>query len=492
MRVHFLLFLFITLSADLVLSQGEKPQTAIQTAIDAFSSDNYMRNAAVSVLIKDLNTKEVLGEYNPNMSLCPASTMKIATTGASIGTFGTQKRFHTELQYDGFIDSTGVLWGNVYIKGNGDPSLGSKWFGEFNADFLDQWVKALKDSGVKEVKGAIIGDASYFGDNPTPTNWVWGDMGNYYGAPANGLTIYDNLCELHFGSGENAGDSTYIHCTTPYVPEMRIINYVTAYNGTKDNAYIYGVPNDPIRIAEGNIPKDEEDFIVKASIPEPALVAANDLRQHLIENGIYVVGMATTHRRLFIDFFPLMNERKTIHTLYGARVITLSQMINRHSVNLFAEHLFRQMGKYKYGSASNYNSSVAVTNYWKSKGMNTTGMYVDDGSGLSRANAVSAYHLCKMLEIISGSNYTDSFNSTLSVAGKSGTLYSIGRGSNASGNLMGKSGTMNRIKSYTGYVTSKSGRKLVFAIISNNHNCTSYQVMKLMEKVMVAAANYSG
>lgn len=492
MRYFFLLCLGVFIANFYANSQDEKPKTSIQTAIDEFAETSYMRNAALSIYVKDLNTKEVLGELNPNMSLSPASTMKIASTGAAIGTFGTQKRFSTVLQYDGYIDSTGVLWGNVFIKGKGDPSLGSKWFGNFNSDFLDQWVKAIQDSGIREIKGAIIGDASYFGYNPTPTNWVWGDMGNYYGAPANGLTIYDNLCELHFSSGENQGDSTYIHCVTPYVPEMRILNHVTAYNGKKDNAYIYGAPNDPVRFAEGSIPKNEEDFVVKASIPEPALVASNDLRQHLMENGIKVQGMATTQRRIFLDFFPLLGERKTIHTLYGARVITLSKMINRHSVNLFAEHLFRQLGVYKYGSASNYNSSVAVTNYWKSKGMNTTGFYVDDGSGLSRANAVSAYHLCKMLEIMSGGNYADSFKSTLSVAGKSGTLYSIGKGSNAVGNLMGKSGTMNRIKSYTGYVTSKSGRKLVFAIISNNHNCTSYQIKNLMNKVMIATANYSG
>ena len=115
---------------------------------------------------------------------------------------------------------------------------------------------------------------------------------------------------------------------------------------------------------------------------------------------------------------------------------------------------------------------------------------MSDGSGLSRSNAVSAKFLTDLLAYMHKSSNGEEFKASLAVAGKSGTMYSIGKGTTAAGIVYGKSGTMNRIKSYAGYVDSKSGKKLAYAMIINNHSCSSSQIKKYFETLMIKMANY--
>ena len=484
---------FLCLITWTSIAQEEKPNNTLQMFLERWKEDVIFRNAGISVYVYDLNRHSAVAYESPRLSLVPASTMKVVTTASALEILGSGYRFKTRIQYTGEIDSNGVLNGNIYIKGGGDPSLGSGYYKSYNADYLEKWVKAVKDAGIKSINGQIIADASIFGENTIPAHWSWGDIGNYYGAPACGLTIHDNKTVLQFRSGPNAGDSTWVDCMVPYVPEMRVYNKVRAANTKSDNAYIYGGLYDPVRIAEGTIPKGEEVFEVKASIPDPPYLAALELESALNEAGVEAKYACSTVRRLrFMNAYRDTLERQTLHTLNGASVGNLCYWTNHVSVNLFAEHLLKGVGVRKAGDGSTYSSTRAIQKYWSGRGVDMTGFYMTDGSGLSRGNAISARHLVFILKHMSGSKYADTFKKSLSVAGKSGTLRRIGRGTKAANNLMGKSGSMTRVRSYCGYVTSASGRQLAFAIIVNNYNGTSSQIRDRLNKLMVAMANFSG
>jgi D-alanyl-D-alanine carboxypeptidase/D-alanyl-D-alanine-endopeptidase (penicillin-binding protein 4) len=128
-------------------------------------------------------------------------------------------------------------------------------------------------------------------------------------------------------------------------------------------------------------------------------------------------------------------------------------------------------------------------NYWSGK-INTTGLYISDGSGLSRNNAISASHFCNMLNFMSKSKSFQSFYETLPVAGQSGTLSSICKNQAADGRMHAKSGTMKRIKSYAGYINTKSGKQVSFALIINNFNSSSEYAVSQMEMVFNAIAQF--
>ena len=483
------LILFIGLTVQ-VISQNKT--NSIDAAINSLVKDLALINASISFVVKDLDSSVIISEYNPNLSLPSASTMKVVSSAAALDILGSFNKFETKIMYDGFIDSNNVLHGNIYIKGGGDPTLGSKYFKEKHGLFLSRWVDAIEKLGIDSIAGSIIGDASCFSDEYVAPTWSWGDIGNYYGAGVSGLSIYDNTVKFEFSSGPLARDSTFINCVYPYTPDLIIDNRVKASNTKKDLAYIYGGPNNPIRTIKGTIPKGQTEYVVKGAIHEPAYVTAFELESALWEYGIGVGGNATTIRRMRSSGNYFESERKAIFTTKSPTVGQIVYWTNLISNNLYAEHLLKHIGLKKYDDGSVFSSTLAVTKYWSSKGIDMTGFYMNDGSGLSRSNAITASQLVGVLEYMkSKSKYSKSFLSSLPVAGKTGTLRSVGKKTKIAGNLKAKSGTMTRIKSYAGYVKSASGRNLAFAIVVNNHNCTSFQIKKKLEIVMVALGNYN-
>ena len=466
------------------------PKNSIERKAYQMMQEGVLKNASFTFQVYDLTNDSVLASYNEHKSLTPASTMKLFSTATAICTFGSYKQFETKLTYTGNIDSNGVLQGDLYIIGGGDPSLGSKYFTPQDSaqdSFMNEWVSAIQKEGIKSINGRVIGDASAFSEHMIPGTWSWGDIGNYYGAGPNGLTIYDNLLSLSFNSGKNDGDSTVVDCYEPFLPNITFNNQVRASKINRDRAYIFAAPYQPQKTITGFIPRDREDFIVKGTIYDPAYQAAYDLEYHLLKNGISVSQNASTSRLL-------RTEKPTTTTFYTHKSPTLSRIAywtNHLSVNLFAEHLFQLVGLKRVRDGSNYGGSVALSNFWK-KHMNTSGLYISDGSGLSRQNAVSASHFIGLLKYMKKSKYYNSFYTSLPIAGRSGTLSSIGRGTAAANNVRAKSGTMTRVKSYAGYAKTKSGKEVAFAMVINNYNCYTSTVTKKLEKLMVAIANYNG
>jgi D-alanyl-D-alanine carboxypeptidase/D-alanyl-D-alanine-endopeptidase (penicillin-binding protein 4) len=493
-RIYIIILLWFiagSVSAQIMAGFSYPRKNTLEKAVSTFLKDPQLKNATLGFYAVDIATDSVIAEHNQNTSLIPASTMKVVTTSTALEVLGAYHSFKTNIQYDGFIDSSCVLHGNIYIKGGGDPALGSKYFQKHYGDFLLEWADAIAQMGIDSIDGRVIGDAEIFTDDMIPATWIWGDIGNYYGAGPSGLSIYDNLCRLSFNSGPNAGDSTSIECTYPYIPGLEITNKVISSNTKKDNAYIFGAPYSYDRKVEGSIPKGKEGFEVKGNIADPAYLAAFELEHELYKYGIPLSGKATTVRLLKRDGLYAKTTRNDIFTTKSPSLASIVYWTNMLSVNLFAEHLMNSIGVARKGRGSAGSGSVAVQNFWKSKGLDIGGMYVNDGSGLSRYNVVTARQLARILKYMTRRKGYGTLKKSLPVAGKSGTLSGMCRGTRAQGNLQAKSGTMTRVSSYAGYVKTLSGKKLAFAMIINNQNCTSAQMRKKFEKLMVAMANYN-
>lgn len=491
MKNIFQFFLIFLISSTLLAQVSTEPNNEIHNYAKSLINKEHVQGAAFSFYVKDLESNHVIADYNGSMIIPSASTMKLVTTATASRILGSNYRFETKIMYSGEIDSvTGQLNGDLFLIGGGDPTLGSKYFNDEGKEreFLREWADTIKAYGIKSINGRIIADASKYEYNGVPAGWVWGDMGNYYGAGPSGLTIFDNMCKLEFKTGQNAGDSTQIICIEPYIPGLTLENRVTSANSSRDNAYVYGAPYSDDWFVEGSIPKQRESFIVKASIPDPEYLAAIELH-HAIENaGIPVKYRATTNRELNKNKKFNRPKLNLIYTNLSPSLASIMNWVNQYSINLFAEHLLCEISYKNKGYGSTYNGANYCMRYWKSK--IGSGLFMTDGSGLSRSNAVSSKFLVELLAYMNKSSSERVFKKTLAIAGKKGTMRSIGKGTSASGRVYGKSGTMNRIKSYAGYVDTKSGKKLAFAMIINNHSCSNSQMKKYFQYLMVKMANY--
>ncbi|HYG51682.1 MAG TPA: D-alanyl-D-alanine carboxypeptidase/D-alanyl-D-alanine-endopeptidase [Flavobacteriales bacterium] len=469
-------------------------KNSLEKFIDVFVDDPDLKNASFTFMAKDVKTSAVIAEYNPDMSLMPASTMKVVTTAAAMEILGGGYKFKTVLQYSGYIDTSCVLHGDLYIKGGGDPTLGSRFFKDhyYDPDFLNNWAMMVRLAGIDSITGRVIGDDDIYGADPTPTTWVYGDLGSYYGAPPNGLTIFDNCVYYEFESGPNSGDSTTITCIEPYVPGLEVINTVKSAAVSDDNSFFIGPPYRFNRYVKGTIPRNQKAYDeVRGSIPDPALQAAFEFQMALHNMDIAVNGGYTTTRKLRLEKRYEKVERTDFYTQYSPSTSSIIYWINMNSVNLFAEHLCIQIGLSKYGGASTQTGCSAITEFWKKRGIDTEGLYMFDGCGLSRHNAISAHHLTDIMVYMAKSKNAAGFENTLPVAGKTGTLSNIGKKTIIAGNVHAKSGTMQRVKSYSGYVKTKSGRKLAFTMIVNNFNCPVKKMVDKFEKLMIAMASFS-
>ena len=206
---------------------------------------------------------------------------------------GTDYRFRTYLSVDGIFDKvTGVLDGNLVIRGGGDPVTGTSWFntGRQQAEFPAVWVLAVQEAGIKSVKGDIILDVSAFRQWDIPDTWPWEDLGNYYGAVPGAINIYDNTVRLIFESPATPGDLTRLHSVVPETYGTSWINEVRSSSVNRDMAYVYGSPTGGPRLIRGSIPAGRSSFEVRASMPDPPLVFGQQLREQLQQSGIQVQG----------------------------------------------------------------------------------------------------------------------------------------------------------------------------------------------------------
>lgn len=489
------LFIFasaISYAQNPLLAFG-RPPNSIQATANALMQDPDLTNASMTFYCFDVDSMKMVAEIRPQTSLVPASIQKVITTATALEMLGPGYRVSTRIQYTGYIDSMCVLHGDIYIKGGGDPALGGKRFKKRYGNFMEDWADAVMQLGIDSIDGRVIGDATSFSPENVPATWIWGDLGNYYGAGPNGLSIYDNKVVYEFQTGPNKGDTAHLICTYPYMPFANIINLVKASNTKTDDAYIIGGPYDQTRIIKGAIPKGKESFTVRGAMPDPALQAAFDLESELFARGVRVANRATTIRAMHVnnEFVDTL-ERNEVFKTRSPALSSLVHHTNMYSVNLFAEHILNWISLKRYGRGSTNSGTNAVTQFWKKKGIDTRGMYINDGSGLSRFNAVSAKQMVDILVYMrKRSKSWKTFNKSLPLAGKSGTLIRLCKGSNSYNNLRAKSGTMTRVKSFAGYVKTKSGRRLAFAVIVNNFNCSTTKVQKKLEKLLNAMGDYT-
>jgi len=481
-------FVFSFFFATILCSQEEL--NSVQRAIRTFVNSSGLENAAISFQAIDLTSGEVVADHNGKMMLPPASITKLFSTAGAFELLGSGYQPNTKLYIDGEVDSLGTLHGNIWICGGGDPTLGSRFFEKSGEErsFFENWKKIFLDLGINHVKGSVIADASAFGYYGAPEGWSWGDLGNYYGSGPSGIVLFDNTTHLLFSTGKNVGDSTLLTCMRPHVEGFQLRNEVTSSSYQRDNSYVYGAPFSWNRLIVGTLPINKEDFEVKGSIPDPEFLMAQELQFELAQDISFEFFPKTVRLDFPKDFKPTYKDKKLIHTELGKTTQTIVYWTNMRSVNLFAEQLVCLIGHERNGDGSTSSGIKELQSFWEGK--ISGGFVLADGSGLSRKNAISAEHFVGLLKFMRTTSNFEDFKSTLPVAGKSGTLSRVCRGQHGSGRIAAKSGTMARIKAYSGYVSSSSGKEIAFALIVNNHTISNAQLVNKMESVFNTMASY--
>lgn len=471
-KISFMKIFFTALIA--LLCVNAKAQGLAQ---NMFEASAVTRNSNVGVLVVDVKTGKTIDSYRAGNMLPTASTMKVVSTCTALELLGADYRWSTYLETDGeIVDHT--LVGDLYVRGTGDPTLGSSRFG--GTAVLAEWVERLKEQGILKIQGHVIADMSAFHPGDAMNEgWTFSDMGNYYGMGIFGLNWRDNTMRIILSSGEVGETAEYLG-SEPYDPRLHFTSYVVCAANNEDNGYAHGVAFNYERTITGEIPAGRGTFSIKGDLPNPGLTLAEELTAELVSKGISVAGTPD-----FTLNLPSGKPRKLIYEHKSPALSKVVRETNIHSDNLYAESIFRTLALHEGSSASVDASREAVARCWKSRGVDFSPIIQVDGCGLAPQNGVSPATFVSLLRYMYNSPNYSVFRASLPVSGKSGTLSSFLRGTALDGKVHAKSGTIAHLRSYCGYIELDNNTIWAFSIVVNNGNGSSSTVRKEMERYLL-------
>lgn len=476
----FSLFILVGLpkpSSGASLSPDVEDSTATQRLLillDQFQDSPVARHGTVALSIRRVRDGELMLGYNSRQSLSTASTLKLVTTATALAVLGPTFSYTTTLEYDGTIrDST--LTGNLYLRGSGDPSLGTwRYSGLPDATTLMRiWSDVIRRAGIRHVLGSVVGDASLYTSPPAPDTWPYGDLGNYYGAGLSGLNINENLYRVFFRPGSAITAPATLLRTDPPLPFVTFYNTVTTDGpDTGDQVNIYGAPFANQQWLTGKVPADSKEFSVKGSLPDPAYFAAYALTEQLrrdsvqVSNPPFVYGPSQAVPRTRPGD-PLA-KRIVLYTHRSPALLELVQQTNFQSINLYAEALLRTTALRLAPAHRTTDEAVeALSTFWKAKGVNFDGFRMRDGSGLSTVGGMTADNMTGILARMGQERVFPQFYETIPVVGRTGTVRNLARLTPAAGNMRAKSGSIEGVRAYAGYFTGVNGEQMAFSIMVN-------------------------
>jgi len=450
----------------------------VQQKIAGWQTDPKLSTASVCIAVSDNRTGEMLIKSVPQQSLAPASILKLITTATALEVFGSDYRFQTTLSASGMIKND-TLFGDLQIIGGGDPTFGSTYFPDNNY-FMEDWINVIQNKNIKVVNGNLVLDATIYESQTIPNTWIWEDIGNYYGAGASGISVYDNQYEIHLSSGKEVGMATKIGQINPEIPGLDIQNEVLSSDINSDQAYVFGSPMENRRVIRGTIPKNRSNFVIKGSVPDPAALLASEFRKKLTASGITIAGVTKFEKANIFNIPPLV-----LSVNYSPPLRDIIKVTNYESVNLFAEHLLKQLAFRSSGLGTTKDGCKFIVEFWNDKGLDMKGFFMNDGSGLSRFNAITAIQMVNILNYMkTKSAYSTDFYESLAIVGE-GTLNVFRMENFPKQCLRAKSGSMTRVRCFAGYLTTDSKRQLTYSIMLNNFSCSQAEATKKIEEVLV-------
>lgn len=478
----------ITLSA----SANEKPQpsdsaqevSAVQQAIDKFASAESLRNASFGVQVVRMDDMKVIGEHNPMQSNITASTMKTVTSATALKLLGKDFKFKTQVIADGKIHKKGRIEGDLIIRGGGDPTLGSRHFAN-EPIFVDEVVKALKEKGIKEIKGNIVVDESFYGYPFAPVSWMVEDLAYGYGTGIHALNFADNTFRMKLKIDKDKIEYT----TTPNISYINVKNFCNVVDEFTDSIKATGLvmnldEGSDVLYLSGNVKPLERNLTI--ANPSPDLLLRDSLEIALTNAGIKI-----KHKNIKPN---KKGSPSLLLTHYSPELSTIVKSLLERSDNMFTECVLRAIAVNSGKQGTTDNGVEVVTEHWKNRGVDVTGLFMLDGSGLSRTNKAPVSFFTHMLSAA----YNDlnaegiDFPALFPIAGKNGTVRRLAADTKAAGKFALKSGSMSHVQCYVGYYPVENPKYTV-AILINSFTCSRAELVKnvgiMLEGIDAGLAN---
>ncbi len=454
--------------------------------IDSLTDAPEFQPGFFGIYIEETASGQVIYARNPQRLFMPASNMKLFTTTTAMALLDSNFYFKTSLYHDGYIRND-TLYGNLIVKGSGDPTISGRFYQDDILTVFKEWITALDSLHIHYINGKIIGDDNIMDDCGLGYGWSWDDLSYYYAAPTSGLTFNDNCLDFECWPAVNVGEKANIQINpqTAYVNLINEIRTVPSGEKRKIN-FERQLGTNRIRLF-GQIPADADTIRDSIALENPTLYACTVLKETL--NGFGIGGGEACDIDDLTDSIPDYDYLKLIAEHQSVKLPQIIKTINKISHNLYAEQIqktlgivFKQEGSTKAGISIEYD-------WFSSLGIDTTCMFIVDGSGLSRQNLVTPYQIATILRAIKKYPNFGYFFDSLPVMGVDGTVKNRLKDSNAAGQVFAKTGYVDKVRSLSGYVKAQDGREYIFSILANHYATPTSAINDLQDRIVTLLYN---
>jgi D-alanyl-D-alanine carboxypeptidase/D-alanyl-D-alanine-endopeptidase (penicillin-binding protein 4) len=455
----------------------ENGASLFQKEVEKILSSSCLRKNNFGIKIYSLDRGESLFELRAKKLFVPASNLKILTTAVALQTLGPNYRFPTQLYTNGTLKD-GVLDGDLYIKGNGDP--------KFVTEQMWLLVNELKNIPVFKITGNIIGDDSFFDDRKRVKTWIKNPGAEAYEAPLGALSFNFNTVHAYVTPAAKAGkkpkviidpDTDYITLdnqakTLEHGKRSRLIVNRLDYNGFNEITVSGGI----------HLNQPRAQYFL--NITDPTQYTLSTLKKYLGHAGIQFYGKTEK---------GMVPESAMELLIHESEPLTLAlQGLNKFSNNFVAEQILKTIGAEKYGPpGTTLKGLKAFEEYLTLLGYRHDQYKVHDGSGLSRQNRLSPQMIIDILRYVKNDlGVYPEFVSALGVMGVDGNVKNRMRGVKNSERARVKTGTLNFVSALSGYFQSRDGETFAFSILMNSLKCSNRRVKKIQDKIIRAGLRF--
>ncbi|MGB2622940.1 MAG: D-alanyl-D-alanine carboxypeptidase/D-alanyl-D-alanine-endopeptidase [Candidatus Acidiferrum sp.] len=442
------------------------------------------------LLIIDAQTGATLYAKNADSYFVPASNMKLFTTALALARLGSDYKFHTTLETRGAISPGGALSGDVILVGRGDPNLSNRKFPyELKEEFdgppekvLAELADALVARGVTEITGDVVGDDSYFPRERYPDGWEIDDMVWEYGAAISAIVVDDNTVALTLTPGENPGDSVAFSVAPP-TPDFSVENDVTtSAPDVKPDLTLTRAPGASLVVVRGTLPANSAPRKLVLAIEEPAQHAASLLAALLAQRGVKIDGKVRAIHVPESDPVPRTVLAEHVSIPLGDSV----KLINKISQNLHAELLLRTVARQNGLWSTPDDLMKFPQDFYAAAGIAPDDVIQTDGSGLSRHDLVTPRAVVALLKYAQSQTWFARYYASLPVAGVDGSLQDRMKGTVAEGRIHAKTGSVQHVRTLSGFAELPDGRRLIFSFLSDNQGGKNHEAADALNALCVA------
>lgn len=431
--------------------------TALQNDLGAMLAAKT-RNGQWGALVVSLTNGDTLFSVAPDTPLVPASTMKTFTAALALEQLGPEHAFSTDVLRDGELEANGTVRGNLILRGDGDPGLSPRFVRGGPEAPMELLARFVAGAGVTRVDGDIIADASGMEGRRIPEGWLSRYAGAAYAAPFSALSLNENIVIVGVYPARDRSVSVRLE---PASSGLEVVSSVRVVAGRATRVQVRMVGESQV-VVTGTIGVSAAPHRVQLVVSDPVTFTAGAFAEALRAQGITVTGTVRVGRT--------PNTATMVTSLPSPPLARLVSVMNRESINHYAEQLFRNAarGADRRGEGTAEAANSQLRTFLEQKvGVPAGHVVATDGSGLSVLDRVTPRALVHLMHYAHHAPWASVFHASLPVAGESETLRLRMRNTPAQGNLHAKTGTTNDVISLSGYATAENGEILAFAFLYN-------------------------